>query len=139
MKKRRMAEINVVPYIDVMLVLLVIFMVATPFLSQGFEVQLPSVKAAPTISAEDPLTVTVAADGSYYLELDSESQKVASAETIAERLRLLRERNPDLPVLVRGDRKVHYGAVAKLLGAARAAGVNEIGLVTEAIDLDEDN
>lgn len=130
-KKRLMAEINVVPYIDVMLVLLIIFMVTAPLLSQGVKVDLPQASAEPIKSEnEEPFVVTVDAEGNYYLN-DNE-EKVASAAEIELKARAVLRRNPRLPFLVRGDGAADYAFVIQAMVLLQAAGVKSVGLVTES-------
>ncbi|GLS25437.1 protein TolR [Marinibactrum halimedae] len=131
-KRKPMAEINVVPYIDVMLVLLVVFMVTAPLLMQGVKVELPQAPSAPMENDdEEPLIVSVKADGSFYLNLggDQEAKKPLAQikETIAKVLR----QKPSTPVLVWGDQSVPYGEVVKLMTELQAAGADSVGLVTE--------
>ena len=130
-KKRLMGEINVVPYIDVMLVLLIIFMVTAPLFSQGVKVDLPQANAEPIKDEnQEPFVVTVDADGNYYLNDDG--QKTASAEEIARTARSVLRRNPDTPFLVRGDGAVAYSRVVQAMVLLQAAGVKSVGLVTES-------
>lgn len=130
-KKRLMGEINVVPYIDVMLVLLIIFMVTAPLLSQGVRVDLP--KAQAEVLAEDdnePFVVTVDAAGAYYLNDDREA--AASARDIEIKARAVLRRNPSVPFLVRGDARTAYADVVRAMVLLQAAGVESVGLVTES-------
>lgn len=130
-KKRLMGEINVVPYIDVMLVLLIIFMVTAPLLSQGVKVDLP--KAQAEVLAEDdnePFVVTVDAAGAYYLNDDREA--AASARDIEIKARAVLRRNPSVPFLVRGDARAAYADVVRAMVLLQAAGVESVGLVTES-------
>ena len=132
-KKRLMGEINVVPYIDVMLVLLVIFMVTAPLLSQGVKVDLPQA-AAEVMEDEDqePFVVTVDVDGNYYL--NDNKEKEADAREIELKARAVLNRNPDLPFLVRGDGSADYAYVVQALVLLQKAGVKSVGLVTETPD-----
>ena len=129
-KKRLMGEINVVPYIDVMLVLLVIFMVTAPLLSTGVEVDLPKA-AAEALGEEDqePFIVTVDIDGNYFLN-DDENQLV-SPEEIETKAKAVLQRNPNLPFLVRGDSETRYDFVVQAMVLLQRAGVESVGLVTE--------
>lgn len=135
-KKRygAMAEINVVPYIDVMLVLLIIFMVTAPMIMQGVQVELPHAKAKP-VPPEDnkPLIVSIKADGSYYVELGTKEQGQAatSLADIADRIGKVLRANPETKVFVWGDRKVPYGDVVELMAALQNAGAESVGLVTD--------
>ena len=131
-RRRPMAEINVVPYIDVSLVLLVIFMIAAPLLTQGIAVDLPEVEADRLeVAQREPLQVWVLADGSYRLDLGASGGTETVLEELGRRVAILLERNPNLPVLVRGDAAVSYGAVMDLMSALRLAGVEDVGLVTD--------
>lgn len=130
-RRKPMAEINVVPYIDVMLVLLVIFMITAPMLTQGVDVELPSANAAPI---EDPqsevLVASINDKGEYFIDFGGEQKSLPLSE-LQDRVRKVIAQNPSLPVLVRGDRKVAYGEVIGLMVALQAAGVPNVGLVTE--------
>ena len=129
-KKRLMSEINVVPYIDVMLVLLIIFMVTAPLLSTGVEVELPKAAAEPLLDQEEePFVVTVDAEGNYYLNEDE--SEVAEDREIELKARAVLERNPGLPFLVRGDGDAAYAHVVKAMVLLQKAGVKSVGLVTE--------
>lgn len=129
-KKRLMGEINVVPYIDVMLVLLIIFMVTAPLLSQGVKIDLPKARAE-LIPDEnnEPFVVTVDAAGNYYLNDDRE--QVASPGEIELKARAVLRRNPGAPFLVRGDGAAAYADVVRAMVLLQAAGVESVGLVTE--------
>jgi biopolymer transport protein TolR len=126
-----MAEINVVPYIDVMLVLLIIFMVTAPMLMQGVKVDLPEANADPVENQDsEPLIVSVDASGKLYLNLGQEKQ-VLSLATIRDRVSAVIRRSPKKPVLVWGDRAVPYGEVVAVMVALQEAGAPSVGLVTE--------
>jgi len=130
-KHRPMAEINVVPYIDVMLVLLIIFMVTAPMLMQGVKVDLPEANADPVENQDsEPLIVSVDASGKLYLNLGQEKQ-VLSLATIRDRVSAVIRRSPKKPVLVWGDRAVPYGEVVAVMVALQEAGAPSVGLVTE--------
>jgi biopolymer transport protein TolR len=130
-RRKRMAEINVVPYIDVMLVLLIIFMVTAPLLTQGVQVELPQAPSKPLDDDDEPLVVSVKADGSFYLNLGKEQDVPLTAEDIRLKVAVVLRRKPDTPVLVWGDRGVDYGVVVGLMTELQAAGVGSVGLVTE--------
>ncbi|MDX1654686.1 MAG: protein TolR [Candidatus Competibacteraceae bacterium] len=131
LRKRMMAEINIVPYIDVMLVLLVIFMVTAPLLNQGVEVDLPQAQAETLPPSEQqPLVLTVDREGSYYLNLAEEPDSPLSSEDLFARVVAVLRRNPDLPVLVRGDRGVDYGLVVEAMALLQQAGADQVGLST---------
>ena len=130
-KHRPMSEINVVPYIDVMLVLLIIFMVTAPMLMQGVKVDLPEASADPVENQDsEPLIVSVDASGQLFLNLGQEDQ-VLSRPTIRDRVAAVIRRSPDKPVLVWGDRAVPYGDVVTVMVALQEAGAPSVGLVTE--------
>lgn len=130
-KHRPMADINVVPYIDVMLVLLIIFMVTAPMLMQGVKVNLPEASADPVENQDsEPLIVSVDGAGQLYLNLGQEKQ-VLSLPTIKERVGAVMRRNPEKPVLIWGDRAVPYGEVVTVMVALQEAGAPSVGLVTE--------
>ena len=129
-KKKMMSEINVVPYIDVMLVLLIIFMVTAPLLSTGVSVDLPQAASEPLENNdEEPFVVTVDADGRYYLNDDEE--EVATAREIELKARAVLQRNPELPFLVRGDGAADYASVVQAMVLLQKAGVDSVGLVTD--------
>ena len=130
-KRKPMSEINVVPYIDVMLVLLIIFMVTAPMLMQGVKVDLPEASAEPVENQDsEPVIVSVDAAGKLYLNLGQEKQ-VLSLPTIKDRVSAVMRRSPQKPVLVWGDRAVPYGDVVAIMVALQEAGAPSVGLVTE--------
>ncbi len=131
-QRKPMGEINVVPFIDVMLVLLVIFMITAPMLTQGVQVDLPQVTSEPIDEVEDsePIVVAVDRDGHYFLSIGGEETSV-SLDEIAERVIILLERRPGTPVMVRGDRNVSYGQVVNLMSTLQIAGVSNVGLISE--------
>jgi biopolymer transport protein TolR len=130
-KRKPMSEINVVPYIDVMLVLLIIFMVTAPMLMQGVKVELPEASAAPVENQDsEPVIVSIDSAGQLFLNLGQEEQ-VLSLATVKDRVAAVMRRSPDKPVLVWGDRAVPYGQVVTLMAALQEAGAPAVGLVTE--------
>jgi biopolymer transport protein TolR len=131
-KHRPMAEINVVPYIDVMLVLLVIFMVTAPLLMQGVKVDLPEAASDPVENQDpEPLIVSIKANGELFLNLGADQEQVLSLATVKQRVAVVMRRNPEKPVMVWGDRAVSYGEVVVLMSALQEAGAPTVGLVTE--------
>ena len=134
MRRRRMlAEINVVPYIDVMLVLLVIFMVTAPMLMQGVEVELPKADAAPVEDQDaEPLIVSINSKGELFLNLGANEKQVLELATVRQRVAAVLRRTPDKPVLVWGDQRVAYGDVVIVMTALQEAGAPSVGLVTES-------
>ncbi|HEX5794610.1 MAG TPA: protein TolR [Geminicoccaceae bacterium] len=128
-RRAPMAAINVTPFVDVMLVLLIVFMVTAPLLTVGVTVDLPQATSSPLPGQDEPLSVSVRADGQVYLQ--------NSPLTVAElgpRLRAITERKPDARVFVRGDKVIDYGRVMEVVGAIHAAGFAKVALVTEFDD-----
>ena len=131
--KRPMSEINVVPYIDVMLVLLVIFMITAPLLSQGVKVDLPDVASEPVERKDqEPLIVTVDRNGEYYLNVGDDQDKGIDHDVLVQRVVAVLRHRPGTPVLVRGDTEVNYGSVVTAMALLQKAGADSVGLLTEA-------
>ena len=131
--RRAVADINVVPYIDVMLVLLVIFMATAPLLMQGVEVDLPKANSTPVSDSDaEPLIVSIDAEAKLYLNLGASDDQALSIETVRQRVATVLKRNPDKAVMVWGDARVPYGEVVSLMSELQAAGAPSVGLVTEA-------
>jgi biopolymer transport protein TolR len=126
-RRKRIAEINVVPYIDVMLVLLVIFMITAPLLTPGVQVELPQAAAA-TLDNPDRETLVVTVDRRGRLYLDD---REIGAEELRRKVAAILRLRPQTPVLVRGDREVKYDAVIQAMVLLQAAGAPGVGLVTE--------
>jgi biopolymer transport protein TolR len=127
-----MAEINVVPYIDVMLVMLVIFMITAPLLTQGVKVDLPEAAAEPIEESDkEPLVVSVDAGGKLYLNVGEAPDTPVDAEGLVQTVAAVLRRQPQKSVLVRGDHAVEYGAVVSAMVLLQQAGVPNVGLVTE--------
>ncbi len=125
-----MAEINVTPFVDVMLVLLIIFMVAAPLLTVGVPIDLPETRATALESDSEPLTVSIGSDGRIFLQ-DSE----VTAEQLVAMLQAIASGGLNERIFVRGDREADYGTVMRVMGRLNAAGYKRIGLVTlEEID-----
>ena len=123
---RPMAEINVTPFVDVMLVLLVVFMITAPLLTAGVEIDLPE-SAADTLEGEDePLTVSIDADGALYIQ-----ELEVPLEELAVKLRAIAANRGDARIFVRGDKAIDYGRVMQVMGVLDAGGFREVGLVTE--------
>ena len=143
-KRRPMAEINVVPYIDVMLVLLVIFMITTPLLNLGVEVNLPKADAAPLDSEQndEPMIVTVLKNGDLYLNAGGEADGVTfgliDSETLVTTVGAIVRRNPEIQVLVGGDEEVGYGHIYGAMVLLQKAGVTKVGLMSDPLDSIED-
>lgn len=131
--RRAVAEINVVPYIDVMLVLLVIFMATAPLLMQGVEVDLPKADSSPVSDSDaEPLIVSIDAQSRLYLNLGASDDQALSMETVKQRVATVLKRNPEKAVMVWGDAAVPYGDVVVLMSELPEAGAPSVGLVTEA-------
>ncbi len=131
-RKRPMAEINVVPYIDVMLVMLVIFMVTAPLLTQGVQVDLPEATAEPIDDSDnEPLVVNVDAAGNLYLNVGETPDQPLDGATLSQNVAAVLRRQPQKKVLVRGDHAVDYGTVVSAMVLLQQAGVPNVGLVTE--------
>jgi biopolymer transport protein TolR len=138
-KRRLMGDINVVPYIDVMLVLLVIFMITAPMLSQGVKVDLPQADSQPIPQDDrEPLVVSVDATGAYYLSLGDDPQAALDADTLLTQLSGVLTNAPGMPVYVKGDRHVAYGKVVELMALIQSAGVPSVGLMTETPEENND-
>ena len=135
-KRKLMGEINVVPYIDVMLVLLVIFMVTAPLLTQGIEVELPKAGAEPIESAADklPLILSVDAAGNLYLSVGDDEEEPVDARTIVANVRAILKNSPDTPILVKADRAVEYGFVVGAMVLLQQGGAENVGFVTDPLD-----
>ena len=130
-KRKLVAEINVVPYIDVTLVLLVVFMITAPLLMQGVKVDLPEANSAPMDAKDqEPFIVSIKSDGSYWIDVKGENQ-TQSLDLIKDRVGKILRQTPKIPVLVWGDSKVDYGVVVNLMSELQAAGAPSVGLVTE--------
>ena len=131
-RKRPMSEINVVPYIDVMLVLLIIFMITAPLLSQGVKIDLPQVPSeALPASDNDPVIISVDAAGNFFINYGENQDQPVSPEVLVNRVGALIKYRPELPVLVKGDVSVNYGRVVQAMALLQGAGVKGIGLITE--------
>lgn len=130
-KHRLVAEINVVPYIDVMLVLLIVFMITAPLLMQGVKVELPEASASPMDKDEEPLIVSIQANGSLYINLGKDEKRAVTIEVIKEQVATVLRSKPQTAVLVWGDRNVPYGQVVSLMADLQSAGAESVGLVTE--------
>ena len=135
-KRKLMGEINVVPYIDVMLVLLVIFMVTAPLLTQGIEVELPKAGAEPIPDAanEIPLVLSVDRDGNLYLDVGDDEDEPIGAKEVVARVRNVLTANPDIAVLVKADRSVEYGYVVGAMVLLQQGGADTVGFVTDPLD-----
>ncbi len=135
-RKKPMSEINVVPYIDVMLVLLVIFMITAPMLTQGIHVNLPQAQAkAMQPQKVEPIVVSVNAQGQYFLNTNNLPQQAIDASDLTEQVNSLlaaaKQKNQERDVYVKGDRDANYGEVVKAMVLLQQAGAKEVGLITD--------
>ena len=121
-----MGEINVTPFVDVMLVLLIVFMVTAPLLTVGVPVDLPKTKAGQISADAAPLVVSIKADGALYLQ-----DNAIDADSLIPRLSAIAEANPDVRIFVRGDRAVAYGEVVELMGRIQTAGFERVALIAQ--------
>ena len=128
-RRRAMSEINVVPYIDVMLVLLIIFMVTAPLLNLGVDIELPKTNAKALESKQNPIVVSVDKEGQLWLTLGKEPRETVDRETLLNKVSAFVRQNPEVPVYVEGDQAVSYGQVFELFTLAQSAGVTKIGIV----------
>jgi biopolymer transport protein TolR len=126
MRRRVMAEINVTPMVDVMLVLLIVFMVTAPLLTVGVPVDLPKTKAPALGQDREPLSVTIKRDGTIFLQKEPVPQ-----DQLVDRLKALASNGYDQRIFVRGDTQANYGKVMEVMGILAAAGFTHIGLVTD--------
>ncbi len=137
-RRRQMAEINVVPYIDVMLVLLVIFMITTPIITTGVNVDLPEAEAEPMSTEKEIAVITVDRNGALFLDVgSSKSGPFEPGELLAE-VTLLHEQKPDMLIALGGDRYTEYGNVLKVFASLKRAGINNVALMTDDSALEAD-
>ena len=125
-KSAPMAEINVTPMVDVMLVLLIVFMVAAPLLTVGVPVDLPETAARPIEDQAEPLTVTVKKAGEVFLQ-----ETPIAMDALVPKLAAITQNNPEARIFVRGDRNIAYGQIMEVMGMLNAAGFRKVALVTE--------
>ncbi len=137
MKRRNLiSDINVVPYIDVMLVLLVIFMISAPLMVQGIQVNLPQASSeALPVTNNEPLIVSIDKNGELFLETDSTKDKSLSLEELNFSVTKIFESNPNLQVVIRGDGKVQYEKVMTVMAELQMAGATDIGLISKPTSL----
>jgi biopolymer transport protein TolR len=130
-----MSEINVVPYIDVMLVLLVIFMITAPLLSQGVKVDLPETPSKPIEhSDKEPVIINVDAAGNFFINYGENQDQPIVATDLVNRVNALLKYQPGIPVLVGGDKSVPYGKVVELMALLQISGVPSVGMITEPLE-----
>ena len=140
-KRKPMSDINVVPYIDVMLVLLIIFMVTAPLLTQGVKVELPQAASNPIEeeNGPEPVVVTVSAEGDYYLNIAKNPESPIDAQSMMTFVAAVLQQKPKTQVLIRGDGRVLYEKVVQAMSLLQAAGAPTVGLITEAPTLKRKN
>ncbi len=141
-KRRLMADINVVPYIDVMLVLLIIFMVTAPLLNKGIEVDLPSANAEPldteTTRDNEPVVLTITAAGDLYLNVAPDPEQFLAPLDVINFTSAALEGKPERPVLVKADQSVPYGTVVQGMVLLQQSGADSVGFVTDTSEFEED-
>tara|TARA_B100000768_G_scaffold5044_1_gene6137 strand:+ start:246 stop:668 length:423 start_codon:yes stop_codon:yes gene_type:complete len=128
-KKKLKAEINVVPYIDVMLVLLIIFMVLSPLLIQGVEVNLPKTDTTKMSIQNEPLVISIDISGNYYLNVGEETLPI-SLDELKRKSSVIFEANPEIEIVFQSDKGVIFDSVAKAMAAVQSVGISKIGIVT---------
>jgi len=135
-KRKLMGEINVVPYIDVMLVLLVIFMVTAPLLTQGIEVELPKANSEPIedVANHPPLVLSVDAEGNLYINVGDDEDSPTTGKDVVARVGAVLRNRPETPILVKADRAVPYGHVVGAMVLLQQGGAESIGFVTDPLD-----
>ena len=132
-RKKLHAEINVVPYIDVMLVLLIIFMVLSPLLIQGIDVNLPKTDTTKMTIQNEPLVVSIDQNGNYFLNL-GEQEIAISLDELKDKAFIIFDANPEIEVVFKGDGSVDFQSVAAAMAAIQSVGIEKIGIVTSGYD-----
>jgi len=134
-RKRRklMSQINVVPYIDVMLVLLIIFMVTAPLLNLGVDIHLPQSAAKSVQDNKEPVLVSVDKDGNFYLTLGATQREPIDADSLVQKVSAFVRQNPQVSVMIGGDERVDYGKVYQAMVLLQQAGVPKVGLMSQPV------
>lgn len=132
-RRKPMSEINMVPFIDIMMVLLVAFMISAPMLTQGVKVELPKTSSDSIALSEDKeiLIVSVKADGRYFIDIGSDHDKAIDLLSLTEKVSKVVSAVPDVQVLIQGDASVAYGAVVQLMASLQNSGISHVGLITD--------
>ena len=130
-RRKLKAEINVVPYIDVMLVLLIIFMVTAPLMNLGVDIQLPQSNASAIQNDKEPVVVSVDMDGNYFLSIGAATREPIDAGTLVNKVAAFVRQNPQVPVLIGGDERVDYGRIYQAMVLLQSAGVPKVGLMSQ--------
>jgi len=142
-KRRLMSEINVVPYIDVMLVLLIIFMITAPLLTQGIQVDLPNAPASPLdpelLEDNEPLVLSIDREGRFYLSIGENPESPIDDAAIVERVSAVIRRNAETPVIVKADENVPYGRVVSGMVLLQQSGATNFGLQTDPAETPDRN
>lgn len=135
-KRRPVAEINVVPYIDVMLVLLIIFMATAPLITHGVKVDLPKMSESDLVETKEapPIIASIDADGRYYVSVGTDPEAPMDAVEVAAVIKLKLQQNPETPVLIKGSGRVSYQEVLLLMDFLKNAGVPSVGLMTKSFE-----
>ncbi len=134
-RRKQMAEINVVPYIDVTFVLLIIFMITAPLVQTGVDVDLPQADTQPVTQQDDqPVIISVDKQGRYFIDLGDQENDSVDAKTLLVRVAAVLRNKPKTPVYIRGDQFVDYGKVVTVMAALKNAGVTNVGLMTQSFD-----
>ena len=134
-KRRKLkAEINDVPYIDVMLVLLIIFMVTAPLLNLGVDIQLPQSTAKAVQADKEPIVISVDKDGAFFLTLGTAQREAIDAQALVTKVSAFVRQNPQVPVLIGGDERVDYGKIYQAMVLLQQAGVPKVGLMSQPVE-----
>ncbi len=133
-RRRAMSEINVVPYIDVMLVLLIIFMVTAPLLNLGVDIELPKSNAKSIDQKSDPILVSIDAEGTMYLTLGKDKREAIDEQTLVTKVSAFIRQNPSVPVLIGGDHRVEYGKIYGAMVLLQQAGAPRVGLMSQPVE-----
>lgn len=133
-KRKPMAEINVVPYIDVTLVLLIIFMITAPMVQTGVDVDLPEAEATAVDNSEPPVIVSIDKDGQYFIDIGEDENDPVDLRALLLRVSAVRKNNPKAQIYVKGDKNVPYGKVVVLMATLKEAQVPKVGLMTSSPD-----
>tara|TARA_B100001094_G_scaffold229396_1_gene224001 strand:- start:1260 stop:1685 length:426 start_codon:yes stop_codon:yes gene_type:complete len=132
-KKNLKAEINIVPYIDVMLVLLIIFMVLSPLLIQGIEVNLPKTDITKMSVQNEPLVISINKDGNYFINIGDESLSI-DLDELKRKSKVIFDANPEIEVIFQSDKDVSFDSVAKAMASVQSIGITKIGIVTSGYE-----
>ena len=137
-RRKPMSEINMVPFIDIMMVLLVAFMISAPMLTQGIKVELPRTNSEiiPLPEDQEVLIITVKENGEYFIDLGSSRDEATGLSSITEKVGKVVSANPGIQVLINGDTNVPYGRVIQLMAGIQGSGVSNVGLITEPAALE---